>query len=226
MNSAGGRCHDHAKCELIWARFKEEKIYRMDTTCYTVEQLKVIIFRYFMSDWNHPRICSAIGGVPPIHKRQQYWSKCNHSTVASLYPLQLMYMNLSKVMEASRKFFCPFDKGQRHIHTHFCHVLCFSPMGFSLSFAITPSVKIFPFYYANHVLFLWIHKDSNIVMPTFDGCLIRRVDFRYIWKYLDIHVMMKNSPQAGILFIYISAYCIHGHVFGSNRIRAAKDSVK
>jgi transposase InsO family protein len=82
MNSAGGRCHDNAKCESIWARFKEEKIYRMDTTCYTVEQLKVIIFRYFMSYWNHRRICSAIGGVPPIHKRQQYRSKFNHSTVA------------------------------------------------------------------------------------------------------------------------------------------------
>jgi putative transposase len=82
MNSAGGRCHDNAKCESMWARFKEEKIYRMDTTCYTVEELKVIVFRYFMSYWNHRRICSAIGGVPPIYKRQLYWNQQNHHAVA------------------------------------------------------------------------------------------------------------------------------------------------
>ncbi|HEY9160976.1 MAG TPA: DDE-type integrase/transposase/recombinase, partial [Desulfomonilia bacterium] len=23
MNSAGGRCHDNAKCEYLWGRFKE-----------------------------------------------------------------------------------------------------------------------------------------------------------------------------------------------------------
>jgi transposase InsO family protein len=89
MNSAGGRCHDNAKCESMWARFKEEKIYRMDTKSYTVEQLKVIVFRYFMGYWNHRRICSAIGGVPPIYKRQRYWNKQNHYTVASFYVSQL-----------------------------------------------------------------------------------------------------------------------------------------
>jgi len=50
MNSASERCHDHAKCESMWARFKEEKIYRMNTSCYPVEELKRIVFRYFMSD--------------------------------------------------------------------------------------------------------------------------------------------------------------------------------
>ena len=82
MNSAGGRCHDNAKCESMWARFKEEKLYRMNTTSHTVEELKVIVFRYFMSYWNHRRICSAIGGVPPICKRQQYWNKQNNQAVA------------------------------------------------------------------------------------------------------------------------------------------------
>ena len=27
MNSAGGRCHDNARCESMWARFKEELLY-------------------------------------------------------------------------------------------------------------------------------------------------------------------------------------------------------
>jgi transposase InsO family protein len=73
MNSAGGRCHDNAKCESMWARFKEEKTYRIDSTKYTVEQLKMIVFRYFMSYWNNRRICTAIGGVPPAFKRKTYF---------------------------------------------------------------------------------------------------------------------------------------------------------
>ncbi len=41
MNSAGGRCHDNARCESMWARFKEELFYgRYDTTTMTVEKLK------------------------------------------------------------------------------------------------------------------------------------------------------------------------------------------
>ena len=33
MNSAGGRCHDNARCESMWARFKEELLYgRYDTS--------------------------------------------------------------------------------------------------------------------------------------------------------------------------------------------------
>jgi len=27
MNSAGGKCHDNARCESMWARLKEELIY-------------------------------------------------------------------------------------------------------------------------------------------------------------------------------------------------------
>jgi len=39
MNSAGGRCHDNARCESMWARLKEELLYeRYDTTTMTVEQ--------------------------------------------------------------------------------------------------------------------------------------------------------------------------------------------
>lgn len=75
MNSAGGRCHDNARCESMWARFKEELLYgRYDPTAMTVEQLKTLIWRYFISYWNNRRICSANGGLPPMVKRQQYYA--------------------------------------------------------------------------------------------------------------------------------------------------------
>ena len=74
MNRAGGRCHDNARCESMWARFKEELLYgRYDTTAMTIEQLKTRIWRYFISYWNNRRICSANGGLPPMIKRQQYY---------------------------------------------------------------------------------------------------------------------------------------------------------
>ena len=72
MNSAGGRCHDNARCESMWARFKEDG--RYDTTTMTVKQLKTLIWRYFISYWNNRRICSANGGLPPMVKRQQYYA--------------------------------------------------------------------------------------------------------------------------------------------------------
>ena len=38
-----------------------------------IEQLKTLIWRYFISYWNNRRICSANGGLPPMIKRQQYY---------------------------------------------------------------------------------------------------------------------------------------------------------
>ena len=74
MNSAGGRCHDHARCESMWARMKSELLYdRFDTQSLTVEKLKSLIWRYFMSYWNNRRICSANGGLPPAVKRQLFY---------------------------------------------------------------------------------------------------------------------------------------------------------
>lgn len=74
MNSAGGRCHDNARCESMWARMKEELLYgRHDTEKMTVDEVKTIIWRYFISYWNNRRICSANGGLPPIIKRQRYY---------------------------------------------------------------------------------------------------------------------------------------------------------
>lgn len=74
MNSAGGRCHDNARCESMWARLKDELIYgRYDPSKITVEGMKTLIWRYFISYWNNRRICSANGGLPPMIKRQQYY---------------------------------------------------------------------------------------------------------------------------------------------------------
>ena len=74
MNSAGGRCHDNARCESMWARMKTELLYdRYDTEKMTTDELKTIIWRYFTSYWNNRRICSANGGLPPIIKRQRYY---------------------------------------------------------------------------------------------------------------------------------------------------------
>ncbi len=74
MNSAGGRCHDNARCESMWARMKEEHIYdRHNPEEITVEELKTLIWRYFISYWNNRRICSANEGLPPMVKRQRYY---------------------------------------------------------------------------------------------------------------------------------------------------------
>lgn len=71
MNSAGGRCHDNARCESMWARMKVELFYSRNDKSenYTVEELKTKVWRYFISYWNNRRICSANGGLPPAFKR-------------------------------------------------------------------------------------------------------------------------------------------------------------
>lgn len=75
MNSAAGRCHDNAKCESLWARGKEEimAIYNIKKlSCREIEQ---IVYTYYTDYWNYRRICSAIGGMPPIIKRMAYYEK-------------------------------------------------------------------------------------------------------------------------------------------------------
>lgn len=79
MNSAGGRCHDNARCESMWARMKEELFYLRNRKSenYTIDELKTLIWRYFLSYWNNRRICSSIGGVPPAVKRRRYYTAQN-----------------------------------------------------------------------------------------------------------------------------------------------------
>ena len=45
MNSAGGRCHDNARCESVWARMKEELFYNRGRKSenYTIEALKMMV---------------------------------------------------------------------------------------------------------------------------------------------------------------------------------------
>ena len=74
MNSAGGRCHDNARCESMWARMKSELLYdRYATEKMSTDELKTPIWRYFISYWNNRRICSSNGGLPPMIKRQRYY---------------------------------------------------------------------------------------------------------------------------------------------------------
>lgn len=77
MNSAGGRCHDNARCESIWGRMKEELFYSRDDSSenYTMEELRTMIWRYFMSYWANRRVCTANGGLAPAAKRALYYGR-------------------------------------------------------------------------------------------------------------------------------------------------------
>jgi len=62
MNSAGGRCHGNARCESMWAGMKEELLYgRHNAEEMAIEELKTLIWRYFISYRNNRRTCSAHG---------------------------------------------------------------------------------------------------------------------------------------------------------------------
>ena len=89
MNSAGGRCHDNSRCESIRGlvtRMKNELFYSRGrrSTDYTTEQLKTMIWRYYMSYWNNRRICSSIGGMPPAEKRRRYYSDKTGKSAAAM----------------------------------------------------------------------------------------------------------------------------------------------
>ena len=74
MNSAGGRCYDNARCESMWASMKDELLYgRYNTEKMTIDELKTLIWRFFIGYWNNRRICSRNGGLPPMVKRQRYY---------------------------------------------------------------------------------------------------------------------------------------------------------
>ena len=83
MNSAAGRCLDNAKCESMWARAKHEILACFDTSKMKCHDLAVLIQFYFLDYWNHRRICSAIGGVPPMIKRNAYYLKLHDSSIAA-----------------------------------------------------------------------------------------------------------------------------------------------
>ena len=80
MNSAAGRCHDNAKCESMWGRGKVEILACYDTKNMTCEELTAVIHYYYTTYWNHRRICSSIGGMPPMVKRGAYYEKLADNT--------------------------------------------------------------------------------------------------------------------------------------------------
>jgi len=58
----------------MWARMKGELLYgRYNTREMMIEDLKTLIWRYFIIYWNNRRICTANGGLPPMVKRQRYY---------------------------------------------------------------------------------------------------------------------------------------------------------
>jgi transposase InsO family protein len=73
MNSAAGRCFDNARCESLWARFKVEKIYGIGSKKFSKEEMKSIIWRYFMSYWSNRRVNTSNDGLPPAEKRRRYY---------------------------------------------------------------------------------------------------------------------------------------------------------
>ena len=75
MNTAAGRCHDNAKCESMWARGKCEIMACYDVKKMTCFELEYLIMRYYFDYWNYRRICSAIGGMPPIVKRAAFYER-------------------------------------------------------------------------------------------------------------------------------------------------------
>ena len=59
---------------------KEELLYgRYDSKKMTIEELKSLIWRYFMGYWNNRRISSANGGLPPMVKRRRYFDALNQA---------------------------------------------------------------------------------------------------------------------------------------------------
>lgn len=83
MNGAAGRCHDNARCESIWGRFKEECLYgRYDTKKMDIEDVKKIVWRYFMSYWSNRRISRALGGIPPAEKRRRFFAAIDNIEAA------------------------------------------------------------------------------------------------------------------------------------------------
>lgn len=60
----------NVKSELLYSRYNTKKM--------SVEEVKVLIWRYFIVYWNNRRICSANDGLPPAVKRKQYYDSVDN----------------------------------------------------------------------------------------------------------------------------------------------------
>ena len=72
--SGTGRCYDNARMESFFATLKKEKLYKMDTTKMTTDEVKSVIYRY-IHYYNLRRIYTTNGGLPPMEKRRRYYAK-------------------------------------------------------------------------------------------------------------------------------------------------------
>lgn len=69
--SGPGRCYDNARMESFFATLKKEKLYQINTSTLTREEVRSVIFRY-ISYYNLRRITSVNDGLPPLVYRQRY----------------------------------------------------------------------------------------------------------------------------------------------------------
>lgn len=69
--SGTGRCYDNARMERFFATLKKEKLYQMDTTKMSRDEVKSVVFRYICY-YNLRRISSVTGGLPPLVYRERF----------------------------------------------------------------------------------------------------------------------------------------------------------
>jgi putative transposase len=70
--SGVGKCRDNSRMESWFATLKKEKIYQLDTTKLTVEEVKTIVWRYTFAYYNTKRVTTVNpGGWPPTVYRQR-----------------------------------------------------------------------------------------------------------------------------------------------------------
>ena len=74
--SGTGRCYDNARMESFFATLKKEKLYRMNTVDYGIDEVRSIVYRY-VNYYNLRRIYSTNGGNPPEKYRQAYYEMLN-----------------------------------------------------------------------------------------------------------------------------------------------------
>lgn len=70
--SGVGKCWDNSRMESWFATLKKEKIYQLDTTKLTVEEVKTIVWRYTFAYYNTRRITTVNpDGLPPVAYRER-----------------------------------------------------------------------------------------------------------------------------------------------------------
>ena len=69
--SGVGKCWDNARMESWFATLKKEKLYQLDTTKLTVEEVKTIVWRYTFAYYNTKRVTTVNpDGLPPLVYRK------------------------------------------------------------------------------------------------------------------------------------------------------------